>query len=57
MRQQAQFTSMEMRIIYEIVDKFGGENKPELMRELKSLLRYDRIIMKERIFSALKKTL
>ncbi|HSH50956.1 MAG TPA: hypothetical protein VK982_04450 [Bacteroidales bacterium] len=57
MRQQAQFTSTEMRILYEIVDKFGGDDKPELMRELKSLLRYDRIIMKERIFSALKKAM
>lgn len=51
---QAEFTNTEMKIIYILVDEYGGENKKELMREIKSLIRYDRVIMKNRIASALK---
>ena len=51
---QAEFTNTEIKIIYSIVDEFGGDRKPELMREIKSLIRYDRVIMKSRITSALK---
>jgi len=51
---KAEFTKTELNIIYSIVDEFGGERKPELMREIKSLIRYDRVIMKSRITSALK---
>ena len=53
-RNQSEFNTTEMRILYAIVDEYGKDNKPELMRELKSLIRYDRVLMKQRITSALK---
>lgn len=53
-RKQAEFTPTEMRLIYAIVDEYGTERKPELMREIKSLIRYDRVLMKQRISNALK---
>lgn len=52
-RKQAEFTKVELKLLYAIVDEYGKNNKPELMGELKSLLRYDRMTMKNRITSAL----
>lgn len=54
MKKQAEFTNTEFEILYAIVNEFGNEKKPELMREIKSLMRYDRMIMKGRIAGALK---
>jgi len=57
-KKHAEFTNTEIKLIYMIVDEFGGKDrKQELMRELKSLLRYDRMIFKSRITRALSKIL
>ena len=52
-----EFNSTEMRILYSLIDEYGKNRKKELMRELKSLLRYDRMIMKTRLFAAIKRVL
>ncbi|MDH4127127.1 MAG: hypothetical protein OEV44_00125 [Spirochaetota bacterium] len=54
MKKQAEFTNTEFGILYAIVNEFGNDKKPELMKEIKSLMRYDRMIMKGRILGALK---
>lgn len=36
----AEFTNVEIERMHEIVDEFGGDNKPELLKKIKSLVRY-----------------
>ncbi|MDA3778635.1 MAG: hypothetical protein PF487_00095 [Bacteroidales bacterium] len=53
--EKAKFTERELEAIYAIADEFGEEKKPALVREIKSLIKYDRVIMKNRILGALEK--
>lgn len=53
-RNQSEFTNTQMKILYSIVDQFGNDRKQELMRELKSMMRYDRVVFKNRVSSALR---
>jgi len=49
-----EYTSKEQELIYDLARKYGGENKQEFVKEIKSLMLYDRMIYKQRILAALK---
>lgn len=52
-KKRAEFTNTEMKLIYAIADQYCEENKVALVKEIKSLIRYDRCLFKGRIASAL----
>lgn len=54
MIEKKEFTSKQNELLYELIDTYGGDNKREFRRELKSFIAYDRMIFKTRIFTALK---
>lgn len=54
MIEKKEFTSKQNELLYELIRKYGGDNKREFKRELKSFISYDRMIFKTRIFAALK---
>lgn len=51
MRKTPEFTPQEIKTIYSIVEKFGGDKKPQLKKALMSLLQLDRRVMKRRLNS------
>jgi len=51
------FTEQELARIYALADEYGGEDKTELVRELKSLLLYERLKIKNKILNYLKEWL
>jgi len=51
------FTSKQNELLYDLIRKYGGDDKIEFKRELKSFLLYDRLIFKNRIFAKLKEIL
>jgi len=51
------FTSKQNELLYDLIRKYGGDDKIEFKRELKSFLLYDRLIFKNRIFDKLKEIL
>lgn len=57
-KKKAEFTEIETRLINSIAELYAKHDKrKELVEEIKSFIRYDRILMKERITNALKNLL
>jgi lantibiotic modifying enzyme len=52
-KKKAEFTNTEMKLIYAIAEQYCKTNKVALVKEIKSLIRYDRCLFKGRIGSAL----
>ena len=57
MGEKKEYTSKQTELLYELARRYGGENKVEFIKEIKSFIKYDRMIFKQRIFAALKQTL
>ena len=57
MEEKKEYTSKQTELLYELARRYGGENKVEFIKEIKSFVKYDRMIFKQRIFAALKQTL
>lgn len=55
--EKKEYTSKQQELLFDLARKYGGDDKREFMRELKSFIKYDRMIFKQRIFAALKQTL
>lgn len=58
-RTKSEFTELEMMRIYEFIDEFVSEEQGKVRAKqlLLSIIRYDRVIMKHTISSALNKFL
>lgn len=54
---KSQFTEKELERIYEFLDQYVPGNKVEAKHVMMSIIRYDRVIYKNRIVAALQRVL
>lgn len=52
-KEKKQFTSKQTEMLYDLIEKYGGDDKVNFKREIKSFILYDRMTYKSRISAAL----
>lgn len=52
-----QYTSKQTEMLYDLIEKYGGENKVEFKKEITSFILYDRMTYKSRIAAALNRAI